>query len=265
MPVATGYGGNAVDGSSPGGLLLVVEGIDQMVRCTLLGSFDISHARGKINLPLGAQRLIAFLVLEDGRVHRVMAAERLWPACVSRRASANLRSALWQVRRDFDSTVIECAGPQLRLAPDVHVDQRQALADAHAITGSAGSATDLMTRHAEIVRALSQELLPDWSDDWLLLERDRWDQVRLHALETLARHLMSSERYVEALEAALRAVSIEPIRESAHRTLIEIHLAEGNSACAVKHYQRYRGLLHRELGVAPSRRMLRLIEPLTAL
>jgi DNA-binding SARP family transcriptional activator len=126
-----------------------------------------------------------------------------------------------------------------------------------------GDNPQILNRHAEISAALSQELLPDWCDDWLLLERERWDQARLHALETLARQLMSTERFLPALEAALVAVAIEPIRESAHRAVIEIHLAEGNSACAMKHYQRYRGLLHRELGVAPSRRMIRLIEPLS--
>jgi DNA-binding SARP family transcriptional activator len=251
-------------GDEPGGISIMTHELDRKVRCALLGSFDISYGQEKINLPLGAQRLLGFLALQDGPVHRVAAAERLWPTCVSARASANLRSALWHVRRDVGATVIESAGSQLRLSPAVQVDQRSALLDVQAMTNSrASGAADLLSRHAEIIRALSQELLPDWSEDWLMLERERWDQVRLHALETFARQLMSSERYVPALEAALRAVSIEPIRESAHRTLIEIHLAEGNAACAVKHYQRYRGMLYRELGVAPSRRMARLIEALS--
>jgi DNA-binding SARP family transcriptional activator len=229
----------------------------------LLGRFDVEFAGRRIRLPLGTQRLIAFLALQDGPAHRSTAAERLWPNCVSARAAANLRSALWQARRTVDRSIVYCAGPQLSLARGVRVDQRQALADAHVITTSAGG-TEILTRHEQISAALSQELLPDWSDDWLLLERERWDQARLHALETLARRLMTAERYLPALEAALRAVSIEPIRESAHRTLIEIHLAEGNSACAMKSYQRYCGLLHRELGVTPSRRMVRLIEPLSS-
>jgi DNA-binding SARP family transcriptional activator len=189
-----------------------------------------------------------------------MAAERLWPNCPRARACANLRSALWHGRRVSNRSVIETAGSHLSLAPGVQVDQRQALTAVRAIT--AGSSPEILDRHAQISAALARELLPDWCDDWLLLDRERWDQARLHALETLARQLMSTERFLPALEAALVAVAIEPIRESAHRTVIEIHLAEGNSACAMRHYQRYRGLLHRELGVSPSRRMIRLIEPL---
>jgi DNA-binding SARP family transcriptional activator len=233
----------------------------EMVCCILLGGFQVDFGGRKVRLPAGAQRLLALLALQDGPMHRSMAAERLWPTCSRTRAFANLRSALWHGRRVANRSVIESAGSHLSLAPAVQVDQRQALVAARAITG--GDNPQILNRHAEISAALSQELLPDWCDDWLLLERERWDQARLHALETLARQLMSTERFLPALEAALVAVAIEPIRESAHRAVIEIHLAEGNSACAMKHYQRYRGLLHRELGVAPSRRMIRLIEPLS--
>src|SRR6266700_2866149 len=32
---------------------------------------------------------------------------------------------------------------------------------------------------------LSADLLPDWYDDWLLLEQERFRQLRMHALEAL--------------------------------------------------------------------------------
>jgi DNA-binding SARP family transcriptional activator len=66
------------------------------------------------------------------------------------------------------------------------------------------------------------------------------------------------------LEAAFVAIAIEPVRESTHRTLIEVYIALGNSACAVTHYYQYRALLQRELGVLPSQRITRLIQPLTS-
>jgi DNA-binding SARP family transcriptional activator len=111
---------------------------------------------------------------------------------------------------------------------------------------------------------LSRGLLPDWLDDWLLMDRERWDQVRLHALETLACRLLAAEHHLAALEAAFAAVAIEPVRESAHRTVVEIYLAEGNPACALQHFQRYRRLVQRELGVAPSSRMHQLIQPIAS-
>ena len=52
----------------------------------------------------------------------------------------------------------------------------------------------------------------------------------------------------------------EPLRESAQRTLIEAHLAEDNWVEAQRILHAYRALLDRELGVAPSRELVGLVE-----
>jgi DNA-binding SARP family transcriptional activator len=228
---------------------------------TLLGGFQL-YTESSVFLPLGAQRLLALLALEDGgTLDRLTATERLWPDSCRDRAAANLRSALWRGKRVGDTPLIDCAGPRLRLARPAQVDLHESLLRARQIVGNSPFTLSSAGRQ-EVIDSLSRELLPSWSDEWLLPERDRWDQVRLHALEALAQHFLTTESYLTALEVALAAVSIEPIRESAHRILLKIHIAEGNSASALKHYQRYRGLLQRELGVAPSRQMDELIHPL---
>lgn len=51
----------------------------------------------------------------------------------------------------------------------------------------------------------------------------------------------------------------KPLRESAQRTLIEAHLAEDNWAEAQRILHAYRALLDRELGVSPSRELVRLV------
>jgi len=72
------------------------------------------------------------------------------------------------------------------------------------------------------------ELLPGWYDDWVIVGRERLRQRLLHAVETLSRELVRGGRCAQAVEAALVVVNAEPFRESAHRVLIEAHLAEGN-------------------------------------
>ena len=66
------------------------------------------------------------------------------------------------------------------------------------------------------------------------------------------------------MEAALLAVAAEPLRESAHRALLQAHIAEGNMGEALRDYGRYRDLLRRELGVAPSPLIERLVGRLMA-
>lgn len=96
------------------------------------------------------------------------------------------------------------------------------------------------------------ELLPGWYDEWVIFERERIRQRMLHALEVLSRTLLRAGRYGEAIDAAMDAVAVEPLRESAHRVLAEAHLAEGNFVEARRAYVRYRDIARRELGVEPS-------------
>lgn len=225
----------------------------------LLGGFHLSHLGGPVALSLGARRLLALLALHDD-VHRATAAEQLWPDSSTARAAANLRSALWRGRRVGCVPVIDCVGPRLRLAPAACVDvreireqvqrtiERERPPDSHDVDS--------------LLDGLGRDLLPGWSEDWLVLERERWNQIRLHALETMAHRLMAAGHYLPAMQTALAAIAIEPLRETPHRTVMEIHVAEGNRASAIMKYRSYRVLLQRELGVAPSSKMIALARDL---
>lgn len=230
------------------------------VHIALLGGFECVCVDTRVALPLGAQRLLALLALRESGIHRTAAGERLWPDSTRNRAAANLRSALWRGKRVGDVILIDSAGPRLRLASAARVDLHELMMRARHIPDQSP-----IDGWRELVDGLTQELLPGWSEDWLLLERERWDQLRLHSLESLIEHLWTQERYMPALQTALATIAIEPVRETAHRLAIEVHIAEGNAASALKHYQRYRGLLQRELGVAPSQRMDQLVRPLMSL
>jgi DNA-binding SARP family transcriptional activator len=107
------------------------------------------------------------------------------------------------------------------------------------------------------------EILPDWYDDWLVIERERFRQLRVHALERLCDRLTAAGRFAEAVDAGLAAVESEPLRESAHRALIRTHLAEGNACEALRQYRAFRELLRRELGLRPSELMEALVRRLT--
>jgi transcriptional activator len=56
----------------------------------------------------------------------------------------------------------------------------------------------------------------------------------------------------------------DPLRESAHRRLIELHLADGNPAAALRQYTTYQTLVRSELGVSPSPEIRNLVAPVFA-
>lgn len=60
-------------------------------------------------------------------------------------------------------------------------------------------------------------------------------------------------------EAALAVVRAEPLRESAHRALVMVHLQERNYREALRQHQRCRAVLQDELGIDPSSQLQDLI------
>jgi DNA-binding SARP family transcriptional activator len=218
---------------------------------SLLGSFRFREAgEARLALPGGSQRLLAFLALRDRAVERTAVAGTLWPEASEDRAHASLRSALSRLgKRTREAVAVSFL--DLDLAEGVAVDIREAQALAHRLLEPAVSpeAADLS---AAAVSALSTNLLPDWYDDWVLLEAEDWRQLRLHALEALAARLTADGRWGDAASAALAAVAAEPLRESARATLIRVHLAEGNQSEALTEFGRYRILLDAELGLEPT-------------
>jgi DNA-binding SARP family transcriptional activator len=108
---------------------------------------------------------------------------------------------------------------------------------------------------------MNWELLPGWCEDWVVIERERFRQLRLHALDALCVTYSDSGAYYSAIEAGMASVEVDPLRESAHRSLIGAHLMEGNRFEALRQYQNLRHLLATELGVEPSPKTQRLLWP----
>lgn len=108
--------------------------------------------------------------------------------------------------------------------------------------------------------AFTRDLLPDWYEDWVVAERERYRQLRLHALESLCLEFVARRRFGSAVLAGIAAVSGEPLRESASAALIRAYLAEGNVGEAIRHYRWFRRLVWDELRVRPSRVMSTAIE-----
>jgi DNA-binding SARP family transcriptional activator len=227
-------------------------------RLYLLGGFAL-HADGvEVDLPTSAQRLLAFLALRDRPLMRAAVAGVLWNETTDERSCASLRSSLWRLRRSgFD--LIEAGRNDLRLSPHVEVDVHRMTDITHDLLNERAVSARIDIDEGE----LAGDLLPDWYDDWVLIERERIRQLRLRALEALALRRLEAGRYGAAAGAALAAVSIEPLRESAQRALIRVHIAEGNVGEALRQYRLYRDLLYEEMGLSPSEQLESLIEPIT--
>jgi DNA-binding SARP family transcriptional activator len=236
--------------------LSVVTELPAKRRLSLLGAFTVTEGVQLVVIPSDAQRLVALLALSERPVSRVRVAALLWPDSTEARAAASLRSALWRLRRAAPWLIL--TGDNLEISEEVDVDVRSARALAHRMAEAP------IGDEVSSPEPFLEDLLPDWYEDWAILERERFRQTRLHALEALCELLVGREDYARAVDAGLAAVAGEPLRESAHRTLIRAHLAEGNLGEAVRQYRSFQALLHQELGVEPSPELGLLVGILTS-
>jgi len=221
----------------------------------VLGGPHVEAGGRCVPVPEGSKRLVAFVALNDRRVERCRAASVLWPNADRHRAAGNLRSAIWRLR-GAGLDILAADNSWIRLRPELRTDLEGLAQWASRVMSGNAEPADIALRPA---LAPALDMLPGWYDDWVLLERERLRQPLLQAVETLAHLLVRERRCGEAIDAALVAVSVEPLRESAQRALIVAHLAEGNRCEALRSYGTYEEILERELGICPSIELRRLV------
>jgi DNA-binding SARP family transcriptional activator len=220
--------------------------MSQRPRVRLLGQFEV-HAGGRaVHLPGKHQRLVAYLALSNRPCPRAKVAGVLWPEGRDARSMANLRSALWRLRQP-ELTLVAATPADVRLAPDVIVDVH----DLGSATAGPGDAV-----------LPSGDLLPGWDDEWVVTERERLRQLRLHAWDARGRQLLGAGRTEDALELARLAVATAPDRESAQRVLIAAYVAHGERRKALRQYRAYCSRLADAYGGEPSPAMTDLVAPL---
>jgi SARP family transcriptional regulator, regulator of embCAB operon len=220
---------------------------------SLLGAFELSESATRSNLKRGSQRLIAYVALQQRPVAREAVAGTLWPEVSEKQAHGSLRSAIWRLDEPARHAM-EIDDEQVSLAEDVAVDLREARALARRLL-----CVDTTLAEEEMdfraIEALSEDLLPDWYDDWAIVEATAWRQLRLHALEALAARFIAAGRFADAIEAANAAIRVDPLRESSRAILVRAHLAEGNQSEAIRAFTQYQALMCNELGLNPTTKL----------
>jgi len=227
-------------------------------RISLLGGFGLSDGRVDIAIGEGPQRLLAFLALRKKPVRRTLAAGALWPDANPEHAHSSLRSTLARLDQAARSALVVTTA-HLGVSDRLTVDLWESEAIARRLVGPHDS-LDLHASAAADVAALSTDLLPDWYDDWAIVEAEAWHQRRLHALEALSDELRTAGLFSDAASAAQEAIRGDALRESPRAALIRVHLAEDNVSEALREFAQYRIVLSRELNLEPTPRLRALLD-----
>lgn len=204
----------------------------------------------------------AVLVAERAAVPRAMLAEALWPAGAPAAWEAALSSIVSKLRTlltraglDGSELLVTRDGcHDLRLPRGTWVDH-EAAADAIHEAESALRSGDPARAYGPSAVAhhiARRPFLAGESSRWVEQRREKLSSILVRALECRAEVYLWNAEYSLAVEAARDAVAVEPFRETSWQLLMRAHAAAGNTAEALRVYERCRTLLSEELGVSPS-------------
>jgi YVTN family beta-propeller protein len=207
--------------------------------------------------------LFAYLAAEQGRaVPRDELAEALWgddlPATWEKALTvliSKLRALLTDCGVDGGTSITSAFGCyRLDLPAGSRID---VLVACSALEEAEEALAEGDVESAKSSAALAESILrkpfvPGEDGAWVDEKRRELADVRGRSLTVLAEACLRSDRAAEAVQWAEQAIALMPFRETAHRRLMEAHIAAGNRAEALQVYERCRHLLAEELGTYPS-------------
>ncbi len=237
-----------------------------MLRLQLLGAPSIHDGTREIYLPSQkAQALLFYLAAEAERSFaRGQIIALLWEESPDREGRNSLSTVLTRLRQALPLFPVRAEGDLLAWlpSPEVAVDLHEFQASSHILQAARGApAGDLDQRiqRLETATALYRGTFLDGFsvrdsasyDEWLRLERERWQQRWLNALEQLIEAYTLAGAWAPAIGHARRAMAADPLQERFHRALMRLHYDGGDRAAALAQFRICRDVLERELGVEP--------------
>ncbi len=237
------------------------------VRIQLCGILVVEIAGRRIDGELPGRQgrlLIAYLVVHRLRsIRRDELIDALWPDRPPTAADASLRALLSKLRRLLPPGSLDGRSElHLKLPADAFVDlevAREAIHRAESAVAQeqwhrawASSMTPLFTAR--------RSFLPDEAADWIRQVREELDDLYLRSLECYARACLElgGTELAGADRAGRALIERAPYRETGYRYLMRALMRTGNTAEALRVYERLRILLRDELGIPPSADTLKL-------
>jgi DNA-binding SARP family transcriptional activator len=234
---------------------------DTSVQIHLLGTPRIAVDGREIGPQVAkAFALLAYLAIADGPVPRERLMGLLWAESFAEAARKNLRNTLWTLRKAMGEEVVRAQGDRLTFGDHVEIDIR--VFERFLRSAFAPSPAAPVPNRAEFFQAalasyggplldgIVLQEAPEF-ETWLVTNRERLQQKYLRLLYEAVEQARGDQHWNEVITLAQTGLRQDPFQEPLHQRLIEALARSGQRAEALRQYETLRGLLERELGVAP--------------
>lgn len=213
-----------------------------LVRITLIGPMRVEHASGA-QASFRYEKLkalLAYLICHPSQAHpRAELARLLWPDGTTEAALNNLRRALFDLRKLFESLHTPCPLSsdrrvvQWRTTAEVHVEPFQVVhPDAHGV----------------FLENVQLDDCPAWQQ-WRQQQREQLRQERLANLDEQVHRCERRGEWEQAIGFAELRVNASPEHEAGHRQLIRLLIQHGQRARAKVAYEACLAMQQRHWGL----------------
>ncbi len=220
------------------------------LRMYLFGHFRMEREKEPVRFPTRkVQLLLAYLALHPQSHSREKLATLFWPDVPDASAHASLRNALSSLRRQIDPGLLEVdrGTAQMNASYPIWVDALAFQAQATRFLNAPSPDPNAVN-----LGLYTDDLLADFYEDWILVEREALRTLYLETLLELIQQLRSHSDYERALEFAERVLATDRANERAHQHRMFCYAAVGNRDAALRQYEVCLSALSDELAVEPS-------------
>lgn len=205
---------------------------------------------------LAARHLLIYMLIR-GRCSRDQIFGDFWPELTTQKAKASFHTTKFRLGRALGREVIVFDGTVYALHPefDAWFDVRT-----FAAYLKTWRETQDLEALAQAVALYTDDFLTDCDAEWCLYEREALRVRCLQALETLAERLLARRQYRRAIPTLVKALALEPARETFHQQLMRAYALSGERSRALAQFERCAADLQAGLSVAPSYQTVLLYE-----
>jgi DNA-binding SARP family transcriptional activator len=199
--------------------------------------------------------LLAYLAVSGAPQSRETLGTLLWPELDQAQSYANLRHALWSLKRADLAEWLEIARETIALRDSFELDVatfQQAIQDQRFDMAAA-------LYHADFLAGFTLRDAPAF-DEWQFFQAE---QLR-HALAAALQQLIAGQRdrgdYQAGIAYARRWLALDGLHEEAHRQLMQLYALSDQHTAALRQYQECARLLNEEVGSLPDEQTTALFE-----
>lgn len=221
----------------------------------LLGPLKISLKSGG-DLALSGQKpqaLLAYLAAHAGQsIPREKLMALLWGDRLDAQARQSLRECLSRLRKTLGQSashaLLSDRNSVTLDAKSVDTDLRR-LSEFTSDEGAAELSQVADLYRGDFLEGFTAREAP--FDNWLRDERTRYRDLMCEALARLTARQEAADAYDGVLVSARRLLTLDPLREDAHRAIMRAHANSGKQGAALQQYQDCIDALQEELNVRP--------------